>query len=173
MNELLSSAPFLLFLVMGSYLAGVFIYTRSHIALLHPIIISIAVIIGVLKWAGVDYDTFLEGSYIIHFMLGPSVVALGYVLYEQIGYLKGKVISITSSVIVGSFVGIISVIAICKIMGVDRSIMASLEPKSVTTPIALSLSAKSGGIPSLTAITVVICGILGGIIGPFICENYI
>ena len=171
MHELLISEPFLLFLVMGSYLLGVFIYTKSHIALLHPIIISIAVIIGVLKWAGIDYDTFFHGSYIINFILGPSVVALGYVLYEQIGYLKGKVLSITSSIIVGSFVGIVSVILICKLMNVDHSVIASLEPKSVTTPIAMSLSARSGGIPSLTAVTVVLCGILGGIIGPFILRK--
>ena len=72
----------------------------------------------VLKWAGIDYETFSKGSYMIHFMLGPSVVALGYVLYEQIGYLKGKVLSITSSIIVGSLVGIVSVIWICKLMGV-------------------------------------------------------
>ena len=124
-----------------------------------------------LKWAGIDYDTFFHGSYIINFMLGPSVVALGYVLYEQIGYLKGKVLSITSSIIVGSFVGIVSVILICKLMNVDHSVIASLEPKSVTTPIAMSLSARSGGIPSLTAVTVVLCGILGGIIGPFILRK--
>jgi len=171
MNEILSSTPFLLFLVLASYLSGTYIYTKSKIALLHPIIISIAIIIGVLKWAGIDYETFSKGSYMIHFMLGPSVVALGYVLYEQIGYLKGKVLSITSSIIVGSLVGIVSVIWICKLMGVEHSVIVSLEPKSVTTPIALSLSAKSGGIPSLTAITVVICGILGGIIGPFILRK--
>ena len=171
MNEILSSTPFSLFLVLASYLSGTYIYTKSKIALLHPIIISIAIIIGVLKWAGIDYETFSKGSYMIHFMLGPSVVALGYVLYEQIGYLKGKVLSITSSIIVGSLVGIVSVIWICKLMGVEHSVIVSLEPKSVTTPIALSLSAKSGGIPSLTAITVVICGILGGIIGPFILRK--
>ena len=56
-------------------------------------------------------------------------------------------------------------------LDLQTSVIVSLEPKSVTTPIALSLSAKSGGIPSLTAITVVICGILGGIIGPFILRK--
>ena len=125
MNEILSSTPFLLFLVLASYLSGTYIYTKSKIALLHPIIISIAIIIGVLKWAGIDYETFSKGSYMIHFMLGPSVVALGYVLYEQIGYLKGKVLSITSSIIVGSLVGIVSVIWICKLMGAEHSVIVS------------------------------------------------
>lgn len=170
MRELLVSTPFLLLLILGSYLVGVFIYTRSRIALLHPIIISIGTIIGVLKWAGIDYDTFYGGSYIIRFMLGPSVVALGFVLYEQTEHLKGKVLSIMTSVIVGSFVGIVSVIFVCKLLHVEPAVIVSLEPKSVTTPIALSLSERSGGILSLTAITVVMCGILGSIMGPFILK---
>jgi predicted MFS family arabinose efflux permease len=44
-------------------------------------------------------------------------VALGYVLYEQIQYLKGNVISILTSVFVGAIVGIVSVIAIGELMG--------------------------------------------------------
>ena len=34
MNEILSSTPFLLFLVLASYLSGTYIYTKSKIALL-------------------------------------------------------------------------------------------------------------------------------------------
>lgn len=171
MKELISSVPFILLLVTGSYLTGMFIYNRSKLALLHPIIISIAMIIGFLKMTGIPYETFEKGSYIINFMLGPSVVALGYTLYEQIAYVKGKVISILTSVLVGSFVGIAGVIAICKIMGVDDVLMVTLEPKSVTTPIAMSLSARAGGIPALTAIVVVVSGIFGGIVGPFILRK--
>ncbi|MCH5328930.1 MAG: LrgB family protein [Coprobacter sp.] len=170
MHELLTSEPFLLTLILGSYLTGVYLYTRSRMALLHPVIISIGIIVGVLKWAGIDYGTFYDGSYIIRFMLGPSVVALGYVLYEQAEHLKGKVLSIMTSVTVGSFVGIASVIFVCRMMNVEQVVIVSLESKSVTTPIALSLSERSGGILSLTAITVVLCGILGSIMGPFILK---
>ena len=91
MNEILSSTPFLLFLVLASYLSGTYIYTKSKIALLHPIIISIAIIIGVLKWAGIDYETFSKGSYMIHFMLGPSVVALGFIRTNRIFKRKSSI----------------------------------------------------------------------------------
>jgi len=104
-------------------------------------------------------------------MLGPSVVALGYVLYEQIEQIRGNVISILTSVFVGSAVGIMSVVIIAKLMGADHILIASLAPKSVTTPIAMSLSEKSGGVPALTAAFVVICGIFGGLIGPVLLRK--
>ena len=68
-------------------------------------------------------------------------------------------------------VGIVSVIAICRIMGVDETITSSLQPKSVTIPIAISLSEHSNGIPSLTAVIVFGCGLLGGIVGPAILDR--
>ena len=77
-------------------------------------------------------------------MLGPSVVALGYVLYEQIQYLKGNVVSILTSVFVGAIVGIVSVIIIGKLMGADQALIATLQPKSVTTPDRYGDSGESG-----------------------------
>jgi len=49
--------------------------------------------------------------------------------------------------------------------------MASLAPKSVTTPIAMSLAEKNGGIPAITAAFVVICGIFGGLVGPIVLRR--
>ena len=106
----------------------------------------------------------------MHFMLGPSVVALGYVLYNQMQYLKGNVVSILTSVFVGAIVGIVSVIAIGKLMGADQSLIATLQPKSVTTPIAMGIAEKNGGVPSLTAVIVVAVGIFGSIVGPAVMK---
>ncbi|MCQ5183086.1 LrgB family protein, partial [Parabacteroides distasonis] len=97
-----------------------------------------------------------------------SVVALGYVLYEQIQYLKGNVVSILTSVFVGAIVGIVSVIIIGKLMGADQALIATLQPKSVTTTIAMGIAEKAGGIPSLTAVIVVAVGIFGSIVGPIV-----
>ncbi len=178
MNELLeqlkplfSGEVFLLTLVMGSFLLGVFLYKRTQITLLQPLLITMLIIIPFLKITGIDYHTFYEKTNILNFMLGPSVVALGYVLYEQIENVKGNVISILTSVFVGSVVGIVSVVLIAKAFGADRLLMASLAPKSVTTPIAISLAEKDGGAPALTAAFVVICGLFGGLVGPIILRR--
>ena len=168
MNNLAQSEVFSLTLVIGTYLASLALYRKTRISLLHPLITSIFVIIVVLKTMDIEYESFQKGSHLIHFLLGPSVVALGYVLYEQIQYLKGNVISILTSVFVGAIVGIVSVIAIGELMGADAALVATLEPKSVTTPIAMGIAEKSGGIPSLTAVIVVAVGIFGSIVGPFV-----
>lgn len=168
MNELAQSEVFSLTLVIGTYLAALTLYKKTRISLLHPLLTSIFVIIVVLKTLGIEYEAFQKGSHLIHFLLGPSVVALGYVLYEQIQYLKGNVISILTAVFVGAIVGIVSVIMIGDLMGADQTLIATLQPKSVTTPIAMGIAEKAGGIPSLTAVIVVAVGIFGSIAGPIV-----
>ena len=170
MHSLVHSEIFDLALVVGTYIAATILYKKTHLSILHPLLTSIFVIIVILEFLDIEYASFQQGSHLIHFMLGPSVVALGYVLFEQMKYLKGNVVSILTSVFVGAIVGIISVIAIGKLMGADQSLIATLQPKSVTTPIAMGISEKNGGIPSLTAVIVVAVGIFGSIVGPAVMK---
>lgn len=170
MHSLVHSEIFDLALVVGTYIAATILYKKIHLSVLHPLLTSIFVIIVILEFLDIEYASFQQGSHLIHFMLGPSVVALGYVLFEQMKYLKGNVVSILTSVFVGAIVGIISVIAIGKLMGADQSLIATLQPKSVTTPIAMGISEKNGGIPSLTAVIVVAVGIFGSIVGPAVMK---
>ena len=84
MNELLHTELFALLLVVGTYLAAGKMYKKTGIRMLHPLITSVFVIIFILKMLQIDYQTFATGSRLIQFMLGPSVVALGFVLDEQL-----------------------------------------------------------------------------------------
>lgn len=168
MEQLANSEVFALTLVIGTYLTATALYKRTKVCILHPLLTTIFTIIAILELLEIPYDTFNDGSHLIHFMLGPSVVALGYVLYEQIQYLKGNVVSILTSVFIGAIVGIVSVIIIGKCMGADQALIATLQPKSVTTPIAMGIAEKAGGIPSLTAVIVVAVGIFGSIAGPIV-----
>lgn len=170
-RPLFSGEVFMLALVLGIYLLGVWIYKKSKISLLQPLLISMCILIPLLKLTGIEYQTFYHQTDILNFMLGPSVVALGYVLYEQIEHIKGNVVSILTSVLVGSIVAIASVMLIAKGFGADKVLLSSLAPKSVTTPIAISLSEQNGGIPALAAAFVVICGIFGGLIGPIVLRR--
>jgi predicted murein hydrolase (TIGR00659 family) len=171
MGEVFTGEVFMLTLVMGTFLLGVWIYKRSKITLLQPLLISMLIIIPFLKITGIEFETFYQQTKLLNFMLGPSVVALGYVLYEQIEHIRGNVLSILTAVLVGSFVGIFSVLLIAKLFGADHLLMASLAPKSVTTPIAISLAEKHGGVPALAAAFVVICGLFGGLIGPWLLRK--
>ena len=170
MNEILSSQTFLLTLTLAVYLGSMWLYKKVRFALLHPLIVSMGVLILFLKLSGIPYDLFMKQIQIIDFMLGLSVVALGYLLHEQISQIKGNVIAIVTAIVTGSAVGILSVALIARAMGAEQAVIASLEPKSVTTAIALNVSAQSGGIPALTAVVVILVGIFGGVAGPFILK---
>lgn len=171
MNELFALQPFTLAFVIGIYLASVALYRRTRLGLLHPVLTSMLVIIGVLYVLDVDYEAFRQGSFLIDFMLGPSVVALGYVLYEQVRLIRHHLVSMLTAVSVGSLVGIVSVTLIARWLGADEQVVSSLQPKSVTTPIALGISERFGGIPPLTAVVVVVVGVFGAVVGPFVLDK--
>lgn len=162
----MNSEIFLLTLTLGLYGLGTWIYNKTRLSLLHPLITSGAALILFLYFSGIPYATYQEATRIIDFMLGPSVVALGYALYHQAAHLKANFISIFVSISVGSIVGVFSVVGIMKLFGSSPTLIASLAPKSVTTPIAMAVSTELGGIGSLTAVIVVLTGILGSVIAP-------
>ena len=157
---------FVLVLVVGIYLLSIKLHLKIRFPLLNPVLITILILIGLLVILDVPYATFKKSSQMINFLLGPSVVALGYILHKQIHYLKGNVVSVLTSITVGAVVGIASILLIGKLFGADQSLIASLAPKSVTTPIAMALSESNGGIPALTAVVVVVAGVMGSIIAP-------
>ncbi len=160
----------MLVLVIGPFIAASALYRRTKLAILHPLLPAIAFIILFLKIFNIDYGTFKEGSRLIDFLLGPSVVALGYVMYEQYCHIRENVVSILTALVVGSFIGIVSTIVIAHSMGAGPELIATLQPKSVTTPIAIEIARTSGGIPALTAVIVISTGILGAIAGPFLLD---
>ena len=168
MTVLLNSEIFILTLVIGVYLAAVWLFRKTRLSILNPLLVSIPVLALITHFLGISYESFEKGSRIISFMLGPTVVVLGYLLYEQIAQLKENAVSIITSVFVGCITGVLSVIFIARYFGADHALIASLEPKSVTTPIAMSIAERSGGIP---AVVVIVVGIFGGLVGPFILER--
>ena len=90
MSEIFSSTPFILLLVLGSYLAGCKLYRKKHIALFHPLLVAMVLIIALLSLLDIDYDTFCAGSSFISFLLGPSVVALDMPFTNKSSKSEGK-----------------------------------------------------------------------------------
>ncbi|MDE5732492.1 MAG: LrgB family protein [Bacteroidales bacterium] len=165
-NEFFLNVPVMLALTIGAYLLGTYIKDKSGMSLLHPFLICIPTIVAVLYFTGVSCSFYMEANRIIEFMLGPSVVALGLLLYDHVETIKKNAVPIFVSVFSGSVTGVGSVWLLCRFFGLDEIFVRSLEPKSVTTPIAMDLAASLGGNVSLTAVSVVLCGFIGAVFGP-------
>lgn len=142
-------------------------FSGRHI-LLHPVLTAIALLIAFLILSGMSYEDYFEGAQFIHFLLGPATVALAIPLYQQFAHLKKVWFPATLALTSGVFIGALSSIAIAWFFGATTETQLSLAPKSVTVPIAMGISEKIGGLPSLTAVLVVATGIIGAIIGLYL-----
>ena len=166
MNNLLQSPLAFAALTFAVYAAAVFIYGRTKIFILHPVLVAIAVIIIILNTAGISYESYWKGGNYINIFLSPAVVALGVSLYREFEKIRKEAVPIIATTIFGSLSGVISAVVPALVMHLPPDIIISLAPKSVTTPIAMDIAESLGGIPSLSAAIVIYTGILGAVIGP-------
>jgi putative effector of murein hydrolase len=67
-------------------------------------------------------------------------------------------------VIIGGSMAIFFAVSIAWLLNASSDVLLSLAPKSVTTPIALSIAESINAIPSLTAAFVLITGVVGAVI---------
>ena len=171
MNEIIYSQIFLLTLTVGVYLSAVQLRRRVNCALLHPILVSVAVLIAFVKLTGMPYEHYMRQTQIIDFLLGLSVVALGYLLYEQVEQLRGSLLPVGIATLAGCVAGVLSVVYIAMAVGAGREILNSIAPKSVTVPIAVSVSGPLGGIVPVTSVVVFCVGIFGSIFGEWILRR--
>ncbi|KAA0257028.1 CidB/LrgB family autolysis modulator [Deferribacter autotrophicus] len=166
MKSLIETPVFAVMITFMVFYLATKLYTKYRFILFNPVLVSITSLIVILKTINLDYHTYFKGAKIISFFLGPSVVALGVPLYLQFEEIKKRGIPILISITIGSIVGILSAALTAKLLGASKTVVASIAPKSVTTPIAMGISEKIGGIPSLTAAIVIATGVLGAVIGP-------
>ena len=136
----------------------------GHNPLVNPVMIAIAAISAILLATGTSYDTYFTGAQFIHFLLGPTTVAIAIPLYKNWPLVRHKVLPLLAALIAGTATSILSAIAVGAAFGLPRDVLISLAPKSVTAPVAMSLSRQLGGIPALTAVLVVITGVLGAVV---------
>lgn len=164
----LSSSPLLhLTLTLLAYQGGIWIYRRGNLnPLLNPVLLSVIVIVAVLVATGTEYTVYFEGAQFVHFLLGPATVALAIPLFRQFDKVRRSGIAILASVITGSLTASATAVAIAWGLGGSREALLSLAPKSVTTPVAMGITEQLGGLPSLTAVLVIMTGIIGAMLGP-------
>lgn len=163
--EFLENSYFLLALTFIVFILAKMINRRTGLMLLNPILISVTVLILFLWLTGIPYETYTAGGGYIEFWLKPAVVALSVPLYRQLSTIRKQLLPILAAELAGCVAGIVSVVLIAQAMGATREVVLSLASKSVTTPIAMEVTAAVGGIPPLTAAVVVCVGIFGGMTG--------
>jgi predicted murein hydrolase (TIGR00659 family) len=162
----LSQSPLLwLTVTLAVYAAADAVSLATHRnPLANPVLHSIWIIGSFLMLTHTPYTTYFGGAQFVHFLLGPATVALGVPLYENRRLVAAAIVPMLVALVVGSITGIVSVVLLAQAVGLPRGVVLSLAPKSVTAGVAMGISESLHADPSLTAVAVVLTGIIGAVL---------
>lgn len=172
MRELCASPFFGIALSILAFYIGIKIQKKTRLAICNPLIIAIVIIIGVLLVFDIPYESYNAGGSLINMFLAPATACLAVSIYTKIELLKKNWLPIVVGCSVGSLTSMASIYGLCHLFGMDDVMMISLMPKSVTTPIAVSISESSGGLVPITVVAVIITGIMGSMVAPFLIRFF-
>lgn len=161
------SSSLAILLTLLVFRASLFLFNNSgHHSLLHPLITGPIIIAIAISLAGIDFSEYQQWVKLLVWLLGPATVALAIPLYHQAENIRRHAVAVILTTLIGGSAAVALALAGAWLLGADTAVLQSLASKSITTPIALSLSEILGGIPQLAAGAVIITGVAGAIVAP-------
>jgi len=158
-------------LTLGVYALFVRLHRARPLIVTLPVLASSVVLIALLALPGSDLTQYERSTAPLRFLLGPATLALAVPLARQRAMIRRHRRAI-GAVVVGAVVGAASAVWLARAFGLRGALVATLAPKSVTTPMAMPIAERLGGIPGLTAAIVILVGVLGMAIGPFLLDRF-
>ncbi len=133
---------------------------------LNPMMLTILLIVPYLVFTNISYAHYRQSTLLLHNLLEPAVVALGYPLYQQLKQIKRYWKRLLSILALGVII-VISISFILTMLIIHRpEIAIALSLKSVTTPIGIALTEQLSGDSSITPFAIMIAGFSGALLGP-------
>jgi predicted murein hydrolase (TIGR00659 family) len=132
--------------------------------LINPVLIAVALLAPMLWLTGTPYATYFEGAQFVHFLLGPVTISLALPLCENLPRIRRAALPMVAGLLAGSVTSAVTVLAIAKWFGLGPDLLASLAPKAATAAVAIGISERLGGSPTLTAVMVLITGAIGAVV---------
>ena len=148
--EILNTPLFGLILTIAAFHIGLFIFKKTKFPVLNPLLIGIIIVMIIMSVFNIPLDYFRKGGDYITFLLAPATISLALPLYRQLDKLKKNFVPIIIGSLVGAATAIISTVLLGKLLGIDKLLLLSFMPKSITTPIGIELSKLLGGVPAIT-----------------------
>lgn len=171
MTDYLSSSSFFaIALTLAIWRIAATVQKKTGSVLLHPILVSVAAIIGILLALGIPNSAYQRGMQPLSWLMTPATVCLAVPLYEQIRVLKKSLPAILLGVLCGTLTSLLCVGGFCLLFRLDQSMTVSLLPKSVTTAIGAPVSEAVGGMGAVTVAAIITTGILGNVTGQAVCR---
>jgi len=161
------SATFGVVISVLGYFLGIWLKKKTGLALMNPLLISIALVIIILLATNIDYDTYNQSAKYLSYLLTPATVALAIPLYLQLERLKKNFVAIIVSLTAGALTSMGVILIMSVLFHFTHEEYVTMLPKSITTAIGMGVSEELGGIVTITVAVIIITGILGNILAEF------
>ena len=156
------------FVTIAIYFSTQQLYRLKPVWWLMPVALTPVLIGSVIVLLHANYQDYFHGTQWLVLLIGPVTVSFAIPIYVQRALIRDHWPVLLIGVLAGSVTALLSSWGLASLFGLDDNLRLSLLPRSISTPFALIVSRGIGGTPDLTAIFVVLTGILGAIIGEFI-----
>ncbi|MDQ0215484.1 putative murein hydrolase (TIGR00659 family) [Oikeobacillus pervagus] len=160
--------PYSIIVTIAVYIFSLFLSKRFPSPLTSPVFISTAIIIFILIKSGITFEEYTPAKDIMTFLLGPATVALAVPIYHNKEVIMKKMFPAVTGLLLGTISTIVSALIFVKVFQLSDMIAASVATKSVTTPVAIEATKLIGGDPALAAAFVMVTGLFGAMLGPWI-----
>jgi predicted murein hydrolase (TIGR00659 family) len=164
-NEPVFQALFWSAATIAFYLAAKVLYRRWHRWWLAPLAVAPALLIVAVLSLHTSYPNYIRGTHWLVALLGPATVAFAIPIYQQRALIRRQWPVLAVGVFAGSATAMLSAWVLASVLGLDGALRLSLLPRSMSTPFAMAVSGDIGGVPDLTAVFVVITGVVGAALG--------
>lgn len=152
-----------------AYLIGLEIKKKTNI---NALLIAIILMVSYLLLFKIDVALYQSKTSYISYLLTPATISLAIPLYEQIDLLKANWKAIVIGVFTGVITSLASITGMAILFKLNTTEIISLLPKSITTAIGMGLSEELGGLVSLTVGSIIMTGVLGAVIAPFVIKIF-
>ncbi|SDV50315.1 LrgB family protein [Chitinasiproducens palmae] len=155
-------------LTLGLYFLSKRLYRQFGWRLLQPLVIVPAVLGAFLLVTGIPYRVYLEDTGWLGWLLGPATIAFAVPIYERRDVIRRHWLALA----IGVSAGVVSAVAgsygLARLLDLSPDLQRALAIRSISTPFALLVSDQVGTPRDLTAVLVIITGLIGLILGELV-----
>ena len=141
------------------------LYGRWPRAWLSPLVATPVALVAAALILHTSYREYIGATHWLVVVLGPVTVAFAIPIYEQRAMILRFWPVLVFGIAVGSSTAMLTAWALASLLSLDGLLRLSLLPRSISTPFAMAISQNIGGVPDLTALFVVVTGVMGAALG--------
>ncbi|ELH0894039.1 LrgB family protein [Vibrio fluvialis] len=154
-----------LLLTLMFYYGSKLLYRRKRTIFLMPLLLAPLLLVVVVMGFHIPYQDYMAESHWLLWMLGPATVAFAIPVYDNRYLIQRHWLSLSVGVMVSVVVAVGSTVLLARWLELPELLQRSLAMRSITTPFAVEATKSIGGQSDLTALFVVLTGVIGMAVG--------